>query len=529
MKIKKIFIIALFIFYSILSTNANTGNKNLIVITNVGVNKSLVEKYALERKVISVTQNNQKESSIRKGNSNTSIHGGITSVGTTNTTGNIDSFGNTDSVSRSNSVSILNANANSRINTNKDLDSKYLSISYKERTTEGYSLLRVKDMLVKQLCAQFDKTGYFNTVMKPDIDLTENEMPTEDLAENFPGATYIVSTYIADFLDVKEGRNLTDKRTMSITAVSRVYNINTRSCCATVSSEIDLNNTSTETNVSFSGGSLGDDLIAELAKKLAEDIALKITNDIFKPMVVSVSSDKIYINRELKIGTVLEIKREGEKIIDMTTGRLLGTKQEKIGIVKVSANIEKASECIVMSKEKEFKVSDIFIEIDTSYAESGSKREIAKINQNKEIREKLILAFEDEIKANKLIKDGQLKLKKAARLENADDYVAGSGTTLARHVSRAHDRQNGRMMRKDGEKMIEEGEQMLKEISALKQQVRLSCEKISLTSTKGKSLVCIVLKYELDNIFILVGTKLYSIKESSLSEESKMKIASYKY
>lgn len=38
----------------------------------------------------------------------------------------------------------------------------------------------------------------------------------------------------------------------------------------------------------------------------------------------------------------------------------------------------------------------------------------------------------------------------------------------------------------------------------------------------------VVLKYELGNVIVLVGDKLYSIKESSLSESSRLKIQPFK-
>lgn len=37
-----------------------------------------------------------------------------------------------------------------------------------------------------------------------------------------------------------------------------------------------------------------------------------------------------------------------------------------------------------------------------------------------------------------------------------------------------------------------------------------------------------MLKYELGNVIVLVGDKLYSIKESSLSEDSRLKIQPFK-
>lgn len=99
---------------------------------------------------------------------------------------------------------------------------------------------------------------------------------------------------------------------------------------------------------------------------------------------------------------------------------------------------------------------------------------------------------------------------------------------MAHHVSAEKDRQNGRSMRLEGERMVADGERMLDEIDAVKQQVKQTCEKVSLESADGRSLVCIVLKYELGNVIVLVGDKLYSIKESSLSEASRLKIQPFK-
>lgn len=288
-----------------------------------------------------------------------------------------------------------------------------------------------------------------------------------------------------------------------------------------------MNDTSTERNIRRSGDAFGDELIAESSKKISEEIATKLKDVILKPLVVNVKGNNIYVNRQLKIGQIIKVFREGERITDPTTGEFLGQENEDVGTFRVVKTFGKLSVCTPNIQPKiQPKISDTFTIVETTYGESGTKREIAKHNDNKELREKLAMSFDDYNLAKSKIAEGKRKIRESAPLENAQDFIAAEGTTMAKHVSASNVRENGRVMRREGERMVAQGEEILENIDKLKSQVRQSCEKMALTSADGRSLVCIVLKYELGRVIVLVNDKLYSIKESSLSEESKLRVQS---
>ena len=229
------------------------------------------------------------------------------------------------------------------------------------------------------------------------------------------------------------------------------------------------------------------------------------------------------------MGSAIEVFREGKQIVDPMSGKVLAVEKEKIGLYRVVQSIDQVSICAAEAGAKAAKVMDTFDVIESTYGESGSRREIAKKNDDMELREKLAMSFDDDYKVAKAkISEGKRKIRDSAPLEHAQDFISAEGTTMAHHVSAEKDRRNGKNMRLEGERMVADGERMLDEIDAIKQQVKHTCEKVSLESADGRSLVCIVLKYELGNVIVLVGDKLYSIKESSLSESSRLKIQPFK-
>lgn len=200
-------------------------------------------------------------------------------------------------------------------------------------------------------------------------------------------------------------------------------------------------------------------------------------------------------------------------------------KAEEVGIYRVVKSLKKASVCVAEEGAKPANVMDTFKIVVSANGESENSNE----NNGKELREKLATSFDDDYKAaNAKIAAGKRKIRDSAPLEHARDIISADGTTMAQRVSAEKDRRNGKNMRIEGERMVADGERMLVELDALKQQVKQTCEKVSLESADGRSLVCIVLKYELGNVIVLVGDKLYSIKESSLSEGSRLKIQPFK-
>lgn len=500
---------------------------NSVAITSVGINKSLVEEYSLQRKVISVNLSGGKSQSYGTGSTVGSINGGIRGNTVSHGTAS-GGVGGISASSVSNSTAVLNANATSRSDAVVNSNAVFDSVSYIHRTTEGYSLLRMRDMLAQNLAQVFVGAGFVPSQYH-DVDLTESNVDISVLSETFGGCRYLVSVYIGEFNDRIEHRSMTEKRVMKATCFTQIYDLSQRKIFDLVKSEIDLNDATREINVRRRGGSYGEELIALCAQKISEDIVSKFKDKVYPPLVVNAAGDgKIYINRVLPMGSAIEVFREGKKIIGPISGKVLAIEKEKIGLYRVVQSIEQVSICVAGEGAKPAKVMDTFNVIESTYGESGSRREIAKKNDDMELREKLAMSFDDYKAANAKIAAGKRKIRDSAPLEHAQDFISAEGTTMAHHVSAEKDRRNGKNMRLEGERMVADGERMLDEIDAVKQQVKHTCEKVSLESADGRSLVCIVLKYELGNVIVLVGDKLYSIKESSLSEASRLKIQPFK-
>lgn len=525
---KNIFIIPTIAFAAFCGTAfASNGIDNCVAITSVGINRSLVEEYSLQRTVMTVNMSGGQSQSYGSGSTVGSINGGIRANSVSHGTASGGEGGmNVSSVS--NSTAAFNANSTARSSAVVNSNAVFDSVSYTHRTTEGYSLLRMRDMLAQNLAQVFSAAG-FTPMQLPNIDLTESNVDVSVLSDTFKGCRYFVSVYIGEFNDRIERRDMTDKRVMKATCFTQIYDLSQRKIFDLVKSEIDLNDATREINVNIRGGSYGEELIALCAQKISEDIVSKFRDKVFKPLVVKVAKDgKIYVNRSLPVGSAIEVFREGEKIIDPVSGKVLAVEKEKVGLYRVVQLMEQISVCAAEAGAQPAKVMDTFTAIESTYGESGSRREIAKKNDGMELREKLAMSYEDYKTANAKIAAGKRKIRDSAPLEHAQDFVAAAGTTMAHHVSAEKDRRNGMNMRLEGERMIADGERMLAEIDAVKQQVKHSCEKVSLESADGRSLVCIVLKYELGNVIVLVGDKLYSIKESSLSEDSRLKIQPFK-
>lgn len=494
--------------------------KMSVVITDVGINNSLAEKYRLERKVISVNLSAEQARANGRAYTAGNVHGGLTTVANSGTS----AYGDGNSSQNSNSAAVVNADANLTSSLGANAKSSMIFVSYILKTTEGASLLRLRDMLARNIESSLSDAGFEASRVR--MELNEKDAEVSDLAKTFPRSNYVISVFIGDFIDRSMGGRYIDKRTFSITSFIKVFDLK-KNTSFTIKSEVDVNDTSTERNIRRSGDAFGDELIAESSKKISEEIATKLKDVILKPLVVNVKGNNIYVNRQLKIGQIIKVFREGERITDPTTGEFLGQENEDVGTFRVVKTFGKLSVCTPNIQPKiQPKISDTFTIVETTYGESGTKREIAKHNDNKELREKLAMSFDDYNLAKSKIAEGKRKIRESAPLENAQDFIAAEGTTMAKHVSASNVRENGRVMRREGERMVAQGEEILENIDKLKSQVRQSCEKMALTSADGRSLVCIVLKYELGRVIVLVNDKLYSIKESSLSEESKLRVQS---
>ncbi len=500
-----------------------------VILTDIGINESLLEKYSLERKTISISgSESNRISSLKRGRSE-ELHSGqhINSVGTYSGNRNLSKdSAQFSGEATSNDVSVRNINFLSNSGNTDISHSNNIRYSYTSKTTEGYSILRIRDAMPSKLEHAFFATGRFEIFNHPEI-------PLDNIAAfaRFSNGMkiYAINTVITDFIDRFEDSDNTQKRIFSLSAITRIMDITTGKLIASISSEIDESGSEIEKGVRRRNGEFGDELIDLSAKRLATDIAKKFEESIYPPSVVQVDTSYVYINKILKRGTRLRILRKSDAIKDPVSGEIYGYKTKEIGIAEVNGYLgEKVSICKLLEKSANIEIGDSFETFEESVSDIGTRREQQARIENQDIRKQLANSKALLVKAKNLIRDGQKLVKEGESLAASQDYIAAAGTTLARHVSMESTRRNGRNMLSKGGKMIAEGEDIQRQVDALIEQVVNTCEKVSLQSKEGKSIVCIILTYENNNITILLGDKVLTMKDTLLDEESKLRIDGYR-
>lgn len=193
--------------------------KMSVVITDVGINNSLAEKYRLERKVISVNLSAEQARANGRAYTAGNVHGGLTTVANSGTS----AYGDGNSSQNSNSAAVVNADANLTSSLGANAKSSMIFVSYILKTTEGASLLRLRDMLARNIESSLSDAGFEASRVR--MELNEKDAEVSDLAKTFPRSNYVISVFIGDFIDRSMGGRYIDKRTFSITSFIKVFDL----------------------------------------------------------------------------------------------------------------------------------------------------------------------------------------------------------------------------------------------------------------------------------------------------------------
>ena len=81
------------------------------------------------------------------------------------------------------------------------------------------------------------------------------------------------------------------------------------------------------------------DIISLLMEKVALQIVNKCIENIYPPRIVNINNNKIYLNiggENIKKGSLYDVYKIGEKIIDPYTGESLGSEEVQIGTLRIS-------------------------------------------------------------------------------------------------------------------------------------------------------------------------------------------------
>jgi hypothetical protein len=117
------------------------------------------------------------------------------------------------------------------------------------------------------------------------------------------GVKYLLVTTVDDFQDYTEtatfqstGRSAT-KRVIRLSCTDKIYDSTTGKLLESTNFQISNKDISENRTYSTSDSMLSDELLAVIARKMAEEIANRVAGVIFPPKVVSKRDKQITINR----------------------------------------------------------------------------------------------------------------------------------------------------------------------------------------------------------------------------------------
>ena len=224
---------------------------------------------------------------------------------------------------------------------------------------------RVVQAIDSNLSSAFQATRKFSVLTRADVDIVLKEQDfvasgnvsvVSKVAQigKLKGAKYIVSVMVDDFQDYVEKdtfatiKKKLETRKIRIGAVANIIDTSTGEIKETANFVITNDGISDkDLATQILGGSSTDSLIPILARNICSQIAIKVVDMVFPPVIVAKTGKTITFNRNRAMGVAVGdeygIFAQGEEMVDPDTGDKLGYEEISAGKLKVISVNDKFS------------------------------------------------------------------------------------------------------------------------------------------------------------------------------------------
>ena len=224
---------------------------------------------------------------------------------------------------------------------------------------------RVVQAIDSNLSSAFQATRKFSVLTRADVDIVLKEQDfvasgnvsvVSKVAQigKLKGAKYIVSVMVDDFQDYVEKdtfatiKKKLETRKIRIGAVANIIDTSTGEIKETANFVITNDGISDkDLATQILGGSSTDSLIPILARNICSQIAIKVVDMVFPPVIIAKNGKTITFNRNLAMGVAVGdeygIFAQGEEMVDPDTGDKLGYEEISAGKLKVISVNDKFS------------------------------------------------------------------------------------------------------------------------------------------------------------------------------------------
>ncbi len=240
--------------------------------------------------------------------------------------------------------------------------------------TEKSALNYFNNALRVNLESKMSSTKKFSVIARKDLKLLLKEqqlsqsglidLNSDKIAEfgKISGVEYLLMPEAIGFIDNIERREIEalerviEKREISVSIVSKLYNSTTGKLEETVDSVFNASDSKERNILSASTKNLvTDNILNDLSSRLSEHVSMEITRVVFPPKVIHKKGSQVTINRNEKSGFSInqlwDVYEVGEDLIDPDTGENLGGSESLIGKIKISRVLPKFSVAEILEDE----------------------------------------------------------------------------------------------------------------------------------------------------------------------------------
>ncbi|HRY46962.1 MAG TPA: CsgG/HfaB family protein [Candidatus Paceibacterota bacterium] len=224
-----------------------------------------------------------------------------------------------------------------------------------EKANKRIELTRVVEALDIQLTSQVNSSRKFQVVSRSDLAEVMKEQEfgasgnvdpaTAAQRAKMVGARYVLVPLIDDFQDHLEtatfagtGRSMT-RRTLRLSCVANIYDSSTGKLLESPNLQIRRNDVLENRSYTLQDGDLKDEMLQNLARDMAGQITVRLSEIIFPAKVVARRDKQVTINRGdgsgIAVGQVWNVYAAGEELIDPDTQESLGREEIPAGKVRI--------------------------------------------------------------------------------------------------------------------------------------------------------------------------------------------------
>jgi len=205
---------------------------------------------------------------------------------------------------------------------------------------------RVVEALDGQLVNSLNGTRKFEVIARSDLGSLIQEGGVAGAGLQVGGSDYLLVATVDDFQDYTQtatfgsvGKTAT-KRVIRFGAVGKVYDSASGKLIESASFQISNKDISNVLVNAADNGELSDELLREIAVKMANQITTRVVDVIYPAKVVARTAEQVTINRGdgtgIASGQLWEAFAVGEEIIDPDTGESLGGNEVLVGSIRIT-------------------------------------------------------------------------------------------------------------------------------------------------------------------------------------------------